>query len=662
MKNKKLIIVALLLLLYLAPISSVSAVYGDESPQSIYHFDETLNNNVLFYPDALVNDTVMLAESGDGTWFDADRVDSAYWYGTYADGYVLAQWNTTPRNTDYIESFDYAFYGHAVSGACYFVIRTASSHTVLETIATGANAWYNGSFVPDATEFYTINSVLLNLGLFAGSAGNELLCDYVEISSITYMTFSSETHYAESFADVSEWSSEDGDELYSSDGDIVSVEMDAEGDDDYEGIVSDISIPIDASTVIELRMLCNTTFDDFPQVRLYAGAGGTGSFYYYQWVESTSWTTYKYNIKSVFTLSGSDFDTILSIKLLTKIDLGEQVKTSYDYLRVGPPDEMGFQHDGSTTEGFSNLSNMNLSTDGDLLTMTATGGTLGDCRLYPDTTTTKIDLDTDYYQFLEVSVSACTSSTGWYLTVYWVGGGSTNLQGYTTSTGIFRYNLEATASGNDLDFLYFIVRNDGGSTTTFDYIKAYSIANNTVSMSGSCTTADVLYCDSGNLIRASGGSGNYITCGRDPALSVDVTAFTAWNVEQITDSGGIDFKIDGAWLGWTFFGDATRGGFSGSTLSDINIITYGQNTIYNITFIDSRMWQQVDAITVYFVILVDYFALNMFLMLMGLVLVVMSVCYAAYKLRSRDVNSNILLYTILLFFLGWALFLGGAIL
>jgi len=59
---------------------------------------------------------------------------------------------------------------------------------------------------------------------------------------------------------------------------------------------------------------------------------------------------------------------LVDIRLLVQHIMNLEV----DYLRIGPADEMGWQHDGSTTEGTENVVNFNGDfedpvTDGDII-------------------------------------------------------------------------------------------------------------------------------------------------------------------------------------------------------------------------------------------------------------------------------------------------------
>jgi hypothetical protein len=84
MRKKSLFMVAFLLMLYMTPsmIRPASAAYGDESPESVTSFSETLPDDTLFFPDALS----FLAEDGNttgasgGTYASTHASDNVNWY------------------------------------------------------------------------------------------------------------------------------------------------------------------------------------------------------------------------------------------------------------------------------------------------------------------------------------------------------------------------------------------------------------------------------------------------------------------------------------------------------------------------------------------------------------------------------------------------------
>ena len=112
--------------------------------------------------------------------------------------------------------------------------------------------------------------------------------------------------------------------------------------------------------------------------------------------------------------------------------------------------------------------------------------------------------------------------------------------------------------------------------------------------------------------------------------------------------------------------DATRGDWQGATgtFTDFHLTFYTATTITisAITFFDSHMWQEVDSVTVYIQVPFDYWAFNMFLIFLGLVIVVASACLIAYSVRTGSVSRDRTMYLLFLFMLGWGLVLGGAML
>ena len=72
-------------------------------------------------------------------------------------------------------------------------------------------------------------------------------------------------------------------------------------------------------------------------------------------------------------------------------------------------------------------------------------------------------------------------------------------------------------------------------------------------------------------------------------------------------------------------------------------------------------WQVVNAITLYFAVPFDYWALNMILIFGGLIIMLVSVCLMAKKVRDRTITRDAGILLLFLFFVGWGLFIGGAV-
>jgi hypothetical protein len=69
-------------------------------------------------------------------------------------------------------------------------------------------------------------------------------------------------------------------------------------------------------------------------------------------------------------------------------------------------------------------------------------------------------------------------------------------------------------------------------------------------------------------------------------------------------------------------------------------------------------WQEINEIKVYFHIPFDYWAVDMFFIIFGLGLLVLSSVYAAYKIKNNP-NTETIFIIILVFMIGLGLFLGG---
>ena len=72
-------------------------------------------------------------------------------------------------------------------------------------------------------------------------------------------------------------------------------------------------------------------------------------------------------------------------------------------------------------------------------------------------------------------------------------------------------------------------------------------------------------------------------------------------------------------------------------------------------------WELIGSAELVFIVSLDTWAMDMFLILLGLVFVPLSLVLAAYFIRTKSGSSNKLLYVILLFLMGWGLLIGGII-
>lgn len=665
MRKKPLILVAFLMM-SLCMIPSVTAGYGDESPQSITSFSETLPDDVLFYPDAIINDTVHVADTGTGDYADSQVLDSTYWSTTLAS---LEEAEFHLLTTIQIEMFSYAFYGHCTVIEGWLKIQNdADAWVILEEIATGGDAWYNGT-VSDPDYFKTDNEIHFAILDDITGDGATIECDYLEISYVSYMTLADSDHYAESFADVSDWegstwATSDPEGTFTSDGDVGSIEDNDSGvGSDNDGWISnDLSYP-DCNYYLEIRYKVNiTTSVNPPRIYFFSLDDSAGTLVYIALEKVTSWTTYRCQIADAMT---GDPMAIESMILLLLTRAGDSpIKWDIDYLRISPANETGWQHDGSTIVGVSG--DAIITTDGDKLTISAVGNTRYADFVF-DTTATSFPIDTDYYPFLSWSITAVHDDNAdgdvWYARAYDTG--SVHLQnvyGYCDETGIFRFNAAQFTALNDFAFMRIYVRI--GDNVTFDWMKGYSIANFSYTQSVSCSISDVFYVDSGALI-GSKTTDYYQTFNYDPVLSVDTTMYNI--VEANVSKAGYPNVVGFNWaatitgIGETWYlVDEKRTALDSSVMTDnrFSIDGLGDWTLYTIAFVDDHTWRGYTTVTVWFEVIAFTGTLGMLLIFGGLFLIPASTLYAV-KGGREAMNTDKLFYVLIAFVLGWAFLLGG---
>ena len=459
--------------------------------------------------------------------------------------------------------------------------------------------------------------------------------------------------YAESFADVSDWTAYAGLESFSSDGDVVTLKMTAEVENDVEGIErTGLNIPIDAETYVEFRDKSNSTIADYIQVRFYSGT----DFYYLVPSDVVTWRTLKYNIKSVGTLSGSDFDTIDKIQILTKLDSGVgDFGYSMDYFRISPADEMGWQHDGSTVAGVTSSDGGTISTDGDNMTLSSDGD--GSSFVFSiDTTTTASGISTTYYPFLNFEINSITPGDGWRLWQYdgsnWVAISEDEGYGWTTTTGTHRYNIQTLD-----DYVYdFRVNLTATCTLVSDLMKAYSIANYTY-LQGAVSTNDFFYVDSGTL-HCENDASAYMGLLLDPVISVSAP-YDLWTIETSTGLGTeFSFRLyNGVWVDYN--DEETSGDMPSGTTSDMALYAYDDCIISAITFrYIPQQWTIKATIIILFVTPIDEAVLDMFIVFLGMCMIPASTIYFVHG-GKENMSMTKVFFFLVAFVIGWALLIGG---
>ena len=382
-----------------------------------------------------------------------------------------------------------------------------------------------------------------------------------------------ETHgtgYAEGFNDIGDWAwyNNDAEDSFGTDGDVAYVDFSgSSGSYDWTGIQTD-SPSISGPFYCEFRTKRNTTGASI-QVGVFTADARGGSSQYSGWKNPTlgTWTTYKFLV----TLSG--VESILVYGYSATV----QAKIEFDYIRIGPATEMGWQHDGSTTAGVTNDGQTDVvytaTSDGDILTLNATntGAHIGYVRFYLsfDTTTTAAELEMDYYQFAAVKyrLKNKDASAFHFRSSYDVKYHSYNVPGIFNEWVTARWNHPAGAGSSSDGTLWIDGYLQAAESYEYeiDYAKIYSIANFTVTQSGAGTD-DYLYVSSGALISTV--DSGYIEPNHDPTLAIVPDTYPLYyNLSTIGTAPEFSMYVSS----WSTYSDETRGIISSRIVTDIKL-------------------------------------------------------------------------------------------
>lgn len=695
-RSKSLIVVAFLLMLYISPMIFISSyvgvaipaepnmskdfspsAYGDESNQSIPSFDETLPDDVLFYPDS---------EDRTVVYHYVDDYEEAY--GASPDSSLTVQYNSyttvnTATTTDYDPSspiapsdsfvmawafvaaasfglsanveFNYSVpIGDKTFDACYsgslsdssmasnngtlggvWTIAFWNQETDLwdtqDTISAGWT-WGREVSLSISNEYISGNQILtVRFRIYRSDTGYAGLWLYNAFVNMN--TLADSNHYAESFYDVNNWTLEAGPANPTSDGD-VGIQY-VEGDWSYDSIATN-SISLDVgSYYVEIRYKRNTTAGacEFrPVFYTENDLGGTIDNSMGTLNPTTTWQTTK------GILNGTGIESIL---FYTRA--GANIEIQLDYFRVSPANESGWQYDGSTIIEGTDTDGI-LSSDGYNLNFTADDNA-DHLFIYVDNTPTRAFLDTDDYPFFMFSVSSATGN--YRVDVRDKAAGSYTVHPYSDSIGVFRYNMLAVVDS----FSYVrVFLESAGTSVIIQYIKAYSIANYTITQSG-VSVDDYLYCEDGVLY--SHIDSGTIIANHDPTLNLSL--YRGWNMNTDLGTPEIDF-YDGAWLGYS---SATSGEFSiFTTVTDFRLKFTANANIISLTFFDAVRWQDTGTAVIIFWTAVFEGSLDALLIFLGLIMIPASTLYFV-KGGKDEMSSNKVYYCLIAFVIGWALFLGG---
>jgi len=521
------------------------SAYGDESTESITSFSETLPDDVLFYPDQWFNETWDYANSETG-----DDTSSGSLSDTYSSNNIDLYYTKSAPATAYVElTFSYPS-GPIIDGFNYtFEIATGVGDDDAEielydwvgvgyddlhtSVESTSDTVYTGQ-ITDSKYIDSVNGVKFKLWSYEADSGSAYA--YVDQIVLEWfgMTLNDSEHYAESFADISDWSPNGGSAAISTDGDVMLTTTNAVQDG---AIITGLSIDAE---YIEARARTNGTF----AIEVYDGAWTTETL---NFETSSSYGTLKAYI--------GDEGTITQIRFRSR-NTGVRGFWS-DYLRISPANETGWQFDASTTVGLIDFGGTpTLTSTGDILRVVDTHASSSGVTGYFDTTATISNIDLDYYPFIEIRYNA---TTGQDLRLRVWDDDATAKTFYLVEDGTYntgRFNLLAHFGSDELLKFDLYDEKDNSQDFTLDYIKCYSIANWSYSHDLVDENA-VLYVDS-SVLYSIEDAGGWMNLRYDPVLDVNTTIYTSWNA---TGNDGLStyFRFrhyTGSWE-WENVGDTT---------------------------------------------------------------------------------------------------------
>jgi hypothetical protein len=550
-----------------------TAADGDESSESITAFVETLDDDVLFYPDAFLNDTVVVASGGElyagdtptGDYTDTHEIGSTQWtvsdsnpgevnYSVYFD---------TPGSIQ-IEGIRIAFYcaesplvTHDVQDV--MVRKDGGVWEDIGDIPLNDWGWVNVSLYGD--DYW--NTSYVEVGLYLTSAASEAqgMLKYAEVTFYE-MHLADSDHYAEGFNDVSDWPYSTG-EAHTTDGDVMTKPL--VGDNVYKS--SSTNSPSFTAAQCAGGLYYEFTIDrnasaTAPRVRFiaYSGDDRTGDSYnLIDFYPADGWRTKKGIIQSDYAIEC----LMLHAKCSTNTEL------YFDTFRIGPADEFGWQHDCSTTAGVTDGGGGSSSSDGDELTLTAdSDGSTFEFAI--DTTATAAYLDADYYPMIGLDFNDADSED--YIKVESYDGAAWATVIANTTAGTVTHYANCRAA--DADIEKFRISVNPSANPRLKWFKAFLIANFTLTQSASCTTSDVIYVDSDNNLVFDRATTAWMVLEIDPAPSITISTYPVWNITKSgSDSFGIRVRGSPSW-GWRVAQYGTTRGATADLIasSDTSII------------------------------------------------------------------------------------------
>jgi hypothetical protein len=317
-------------------------------------------------------------------------------------------------------------------------------------------------------------------------------------------------------------------------------------------------------------------------------------------------------------------------------------------------EEVGSENDFSDTVGISASGGDSVTSDGDWITLTSDG----------DGATYEIVADpllahitTSEYPFFSLNCTSISEGNGWKLEQY-DGSNWAYLQSdYVTIPGLYHYNMRSL----DTQVEKFRITIDASATIKFDFFTAYTIEDYTLTQ-GNCEADDLLYCLDGVLYsQGVVGLNEYIRCNYDPALDVNGTIYSHFNIITNLDDEGFYFVWDN---GDSNVETTVSGPLSG-TITDFFIQAdskdgdVGNRSFSAILFQGIfPQWNNVSNLSVDIMVDYDLWALNMGLIFLGLFMIPASTIYLA-KGGRHAMSTDKVFFALVIFILGCAFFIGG---
>lgn len=654
--------------------------YLEVYPVGITGFNETLDDDVLYSNDAW--------ETSTFDYDSATTVGCSLYTGSYDsinDTSTLVRTTIISSTQDgfhYTFSSEYenvksvSFYVKGTSALyCWFYNYTLGA---LDEATTDTSSWVNKTFstYKDINDF--VDSGEVQIRISESFTGGNVELYYLEVVFV-YVTGS---YWCEPFNYVSDWSALGGSGVgggeYSltSNGDRADLSVTCnDAGNEYYAFQSDIPNIDLSSGEIYIQWYAAVSSNCYGFFTLYYTDTTTQAL---ASISSTSYNTYRARL----TATTKTIDKIyMYVNDNPDSYSSGNIHLYVDYLRIFAGNESGWQHDCSTISSTSNDAESGFTystiTDGDILSCNITrtsgsGATFVETRFIYDYTTTQSDVESTYYPFFKVRVQINRSSSASEI-VYvdsfsdslWVQENTTvsELSDWTT---IYLNQVAGSVTatryvriGGYLDAV------DDWIQINVDYVKRYNINRFSVTQTG-CTKDDVLYV-SDSILYSDITSGSVTLDYELPLLQSGIYTCNK------SSSGTSYLSFDIGY--WTSYYDETEIDFVRKDLADIKIKFNATSSIGNILFYETPpKWHSMTSIVVYFdmpewhemtpievqiYVPIDQEKLEAWFMLLGLIMIPTSTTILAIGAKTRRINRDILLVALIIFVIGWGLFLGG---